>query len=256
MALAWVLFAGSHLVLSSSPLRDRLSERFGEPPFVAVYAVIAATTASIVAVTAALVGSDGSAPPLWLANDIVRWIAWVLAALGAIVMVNGLIGYPTSPVATASARRRDGAAFASPVRRRLVNHPFFAGLAMLSAAHLAFASTLASATFFLGFVALCLAGIALQDRKLRHRYGAAYRKAYERGWSMPSTREIVATGLATALLALLHPLWAASNGGAFMGLVVVGGSLAVASRLKPHWRKRESSAASTRSDDGSLSAVD
>ncbi len=233
---AWVLFAGTHLLLSSTRLRQTLVARLGERGFVVAYAAIAAATASLVALAVALVGERGVAMPDIAGEAPVRAAAGVVAFIGAAVMSGGLLGYSASPMATLARRRRAPAATAPERKPRQpqLRHPFFTGLAVFAGAHILLAPTLAAAAYFAGFVVLSLAGIVAQDRKLERRHGSYYRDFYAgespAGRGVP-WRALLGAGTGAALLGALHPLWAAYNGAGFMLLIVAGGSAAVALQL-------------------------
>ncbi|MEO0997719.1 MAG: NnrU family protein, partial [Pseudomonadota bacterium] len=243
-AAAWVQIAGTHLLLSSTRLRQTLATKLGERGFVIAYATIAATTASLVALAVAVVGDRGAAMPGIAGNALVRIAAGIVAFAGAAILSGGLLGYSASPMATLARRRRFGAAgpagneSSAKPPRPLLRHPFFAGLALFAGAHVVMAATLASAAYFAGFAVLALAGIVLQDRKLERRHGSEYRDFYANrapgvsssGGGVP-WRALFGAGAGAALLAVLHPLWAAHNGAWFMLLIVAGGSIAVARQL-------------------------
>lgn len=249
--VAWLLFGGTHLLLSSSPLRAAISNRLGANGFVVAYTTVAAVTLTLLIVTVARFGGDGSAGLNFAAEPAARWILSAISLAGAVLMVGGLIDYGHSPMAELARRRRapDGAAD-KPLRppaafARITRHPFFVGLALLMGAHALLAQTAAGALYFAGFSVLALIGIPLQDRKLLAQHGDIYRDYLRQSSLVPSTsaRGPTAKGgrawpvalgaIAGALvLALLHPLWRLGHGAPFATVVLVGGLFAVWMQLR------------------------
>lgn len=249
---AWLLFGGTHVLLGSPPLRDALARRLGERAFVAVYALIASVSLALLAAAVARFGGDGAAGLRLAAVPAARWALGAMALLGAALAIAGLVNYMRSPMAVL-ARRQGSAAGEGIVLRppagveRITRHPFFVGLALLMGAHALLVSTLAGAVFFAGFAALALAGIPMQDRKLRARHGEVYGAYLAATSAVPfaaahaasadaskrSWWPLVAAAIGGAvLLAALHPLWRLGHGAPFAVLAIVGGLYAVARQLR------------------------
>jgi len=104
-------------------------------------------------------------------------------------------------------------------------------------AHTLLAQTLAGAVYFAGFVVLAIAGIPLQDRKLRKRWKNTYAE-FENSTSIvpftPSQQSMssdkiewkpwVLAVLATILLlGVMHPIWMIANGGTFAVFILMFG---------------------------------
>jgi uncharacterized membrane protein len=99
----------------------------------------------------------------------VRWTLLGVIGAGLTMMIPALIAYPSLPTAL----------FGQPIRsargiERITRHPFFAGTALMAAAHALLATHLVGTVFFAGLLALATAGAWHQDRKLLARRGAAY----------------------------------------------------------------------------------
>ena len=239
LALAWLLFGGSHLLLSTPWVSARISHRLGRNGFVPLYASVATLSLLILGIAQMVFGGDGPAGPGLGRYPVTFWPLTGLAFLSAALMIAGLWRYPRSAMAQL-ARRKGGSL--SPPRGpfRLSRHPFFIGLAGLMVAHAFLAQTLTSALFFAGFVLLSMLGLILQDRKLRQRHGTAYRD-YEAATAVLPTPDtntlnvavlssravLLPLGLAV-LLALLHtPLWYPTNGAALAILIALFGNGAI-----------------------------
>lgn len=249
---AWLLFGGSHLLLSWPWLRTRLSNRLDEPRFLVVYTLIAALGLTLLAITVARYGGDGRRGLDLATAPAARWSLGAVALIGAALVTAGLRNYSRSPMAVLA--RRLGAP--NEVRRkplraptgveRITRHPFFVGIALLMGAHVLLASTLAGAVFFAGFTLLALVGIPMQDRKLRARHGDVYGAYLEASSAVPfaaarlrldgASRRVWpvlgASAAGAVLLAALHPMWRVGNGALFVALVNIGGLYAVAKQFR------------------------
>lgn len=241
MLFAWLLFAGTHLLLGMPPLRTRLAARWGEQAFVAIFSAVAALGLAVLAGVTALMGGDGP-PGLALGRwPLVRLLLASLAFAGLVLAVAGLVNYPRSPMALFRTKLHPPSGI-----ERISRHAFFVGLAVFATAHALLAATLAMAVHFFGFAALALAGAVLQDRKLLAKHGEAY-ASYLRATSLVPfvallrgrqslrvedrlpVRMAICAAIALALWAA-HPLWSAFHGAAFAGLMAVGGLFVAARR--------------------------
>ena len=249
---AWLLFGGSHLLLSAPPLRTPLSNRLGATRFVAVYTLVAALTMTLLIAAVARYGGAGRPGPNLSEIALFRWLLGALAAGGAMLAVAGIANYPNSAIAVLARRYRANDAEkrkplpAPAVIERVTRHPFFVGLAVLMTAHALLASTLAAAIYFAGFAALALVGIPMQDRKLHQRHGGLYGDYLSNSSAIPfaafkpssgpaakPVRLVLITAVVGAgALAALHPLWRLGNGAPFAVLVLCGGLYAVVKQLR------------------------
>jgi uncharacterized membrane protein len=248
----WLLFGGSHLLLSAPPLRSLLSKRLGQRPFVLFYTLIAAVSLSLLIVAVVRYGGDGVPGPNLADLPAARWTLGGIALIGAVLMIAGLLNYPRSPMSVLARRGRatnneESKPLPTPgAVERITRHPFFVGLALLMGAHTLLASTLAGTVYFFGFVVLSLIGIPMQDRKLHLRHGDLYGDYLSNSSAMPfaavrRSSEIVkgrvwpifAASIAGAtMLAVLHPLWRLGHGAPFAALVLIGGLYGVAKQLR------------------------
>lgn len=249
---AWILFSGSHLLLSTPALREPVANRLGQHRFLLFYALITTTSLGLLIAAVARYGGDGL-PGANLGTVLVaRWALGTVALLGALLLVAGMVNYPRSPMAVLARRWRASNETkgkplpARAVVERITRHPFFVGLAILMAAHALLASTLAGAVFFSGFVVMVLIGIPMQDRKLLERHGNTYGAYLSDTSAVPfaamsgssghvsqrvwSTIAIAVAG--TAVLAALHPFWQLGHGAPFAAIVLIGGLAGVVKQLR------------------------
>ena len=252
--LGWVLFGGSHLLLSHHWFRQRLVRGLGEKRFVLMYTGVSIVTVLTLALLVSKFGKLGPAGPDWGAVPFGPQVLGVLAFGGAVLAVAGLANYIDSAVAVLSRRRRHGTGNRAPDKRLLVKpldticrHPFFVGFAIVTGAHALLASHLAGTVFFAGCVVLSLAGIPLQDRKLARRHPVAYREFLARTSPWPFLARtyqvnrqanlsigpllLRATVLA-AVAAACHMVWAFGYGAGFLVVLAIGAALAVFRQIR------------------------
>ncbi len=239
---AWLLCGGTHLALGSPPLRNMLVRRLGDRRFAAVYTLVAAASFTLLAAIVAYVGGDGA--PGWRFGRMpaAQGVLGGVALLGTALVAAGFMSYFQSPMAVLRRKSRSGSIEQGFKLRapsgveRITRHPFFAGMSLLMGAHALMADTLAGVTFFMGFVVLSLAGMPLQDRKLREQHGNVYEAymtetaavpfASHRSFSGVSTwnwLQFLAPASVAGLLAALHPVWSIAHGAPFVMLLVAGG---------------------------------
>ncbi len=251
--LAWLLFGGSHLVLSSSGLRDRFAVGFGQYGFVIFYTVLSFFALLVLGFVQAAYGAAGAVGPGLARLPIASLVLTVVSTAGCLLMIFGFLHFGRSGMAQLSAASRSTG---PPARSslppptgifRVSRHPFFVGLGLLMSAHAALATTLASSVFFAGFAILAVVGILLLDRKLKHRHGGIYEEymasapliavpksvCKPRNFSVRVWRTILGVVAITLLAYLMHSsVWMPTNGGAFAFLMAMGGVGAVVGQVR------------------------
>ena len=181
VVLAWLLFGGSHLALSSSGLRDRSAERFGRYGFVIFYTALSVATLFVLGIVQVGFGASGAPGPDLGRHPASGFVLTTVSAVGCFLMVFGFLQFGRSGMAQLSAASRSTVQTAEPRLPtatgvfKVSRHPFFMGLGLLMAAHAAMATTRASLVFFAGFAILAAVGTWLLDRKLTYRHGKVYR---------------------------------------------------------------------------------
>ena len=242
VALLWLLFGGTHVLLTTRALRSALVATLGEPGFRALYSAIAVATFTVLVRGYAAHRTHG-APGL----DLGRYAALrpvLMAIVVAGVTLMFVMDYAKSPTAL----------FDQPIRtprgaERITRHPFFAGVALLALAHAWLATRLAGTVFFAGLAALAIGGAWHQDRKLLARRGAPYRDYLAATSAVPFAaivdgrqpfrpREIALRGVLTGLgiaivLRAIHGAILSHDGAWLVAAVVVG---AAVSTLRA-WRR-------------------
>ncbi|MBI3042249.1 MAG: NnrU protein [Betaproteobacteria bacterium] len=160
IALWLVLFAGTHLVLSSLAVRARLVAGLGEKPFLGLYSLVALAT--FIPLVSVYFDHRHGGGPLWniVALPGMRPLAMLLAALGIALVAAGVL--QPSP-ALAGMRK----AAASRGLTRITRHPLFMGIALWALSHLLLNGFVNDVLFFGGLLAFSLVGAAHQDARKR-----------------------------------------------------------------------------------------
>lgn len=162
----WLIFGGSHIVMSSAQWRPKLVARFGERGFLGIYSVVALVTFFLLARSYAHYKHAGF--QLWhtfggnLLYLLVRDLNVALMALAFILLVSGLVARPPSSMMPA-------AGVPQPYGiTRITRHPTFAAFWLFGIAHCLVNGSLADLTFFGGLSVFSWLGAAHQDsRKVR-----------------------------------------------------------------------------------------
>jgi len=160
IAALWVLFAATHMALSSQRFRPRLVARLGARGFQGVYSLVA--LAIFVPLVATYYAHKHTGPYLWTLSQLpgVRWLGYALMGAALVLVVAGLV--QPSPAGMVPARPEvRGVA-------RITRHPVLMGFGLWGLAHLLLATVHASElAFFSGFAIFAVVGCEHQDaRKL------------------------------------------------------------------------------------------
>jgi uncharacterized membrane protein len=169
VALLWGLFAGTHMALTSNPLRGALVARLGERGFDILFSLVASISFALLVFYYAAHRFEGAAG---LAIGHAGALSWVLLAsiAGGFALASGaLVSYPRSPYALFN----EGTAAASGPRgiERVTRHGFLVGVILVAVPHVLLATRLVGTVFTAGFVVLAALGAWHQDRKLVARRG-------------------------------------------------------------------------------------
>ncbi len=190
IAALWLAFAATHVGLSSLRVRPRLVERLGEGPFLGLYSLVAFAT--FVPLVWIYVQNRHAGPLLWsfVAGPALGWAIYVLMGAAFVLMTVGLA--QPSPVVV-------GGPGDVTVRgvHRLTRHPFFMGVGLFGALHLALLPAVfaSDAVFFAGFPLFTLLGSAHQDRRKLATAGAGFQAWHAATPFLPFTGRETLRGL-------------------------------------------------------------
>lgn len=154
------MFAGTHLVLSSLPVRGKLVARLGEKGFVRLYSLVAFAT--FIPLVWVYFGNRHAGGVIWnlAAAPGVRPLAAALAVLAIALIVGGVLHPSPALVGMKQAWGARGLT-------RITRHPLFMGFALWALSHLLLNGFLTDVLFFGGMLAFSLAGAAHQDARKR-----------------------------------------------------------------------------------------
>ena len=167
----WVLFAASHVAITSGPVRTRLVDAMGLGRYLSLFSVVA--LAIFVPLAGYYFGHRHEGPLLW-AVPITEPVGWLLYAGNTIAFVLMAGGFLTpSPVIP-------GAPYSRPRGAHCITrHGVFMGLGLWGLMHLVPNGFTTDVVFFGGFVLLALAGCWHQDRRKLASGDARFREFYE-----------------------------------------------------------------------------
>jgi uncharacterized membrane protein len=216
IALWAALFIGTHLVISSSPVRSRLVAAVGDQPYRAIYSIVSFGT--LVPLIIVFAHHKHSGPLLWyLRSDAaIRGIVFASMLIAFVLLVSGLV--TPSPASIGAP--------AGPVRPprgllKVTRHPSLVGFALFGFAHMLVNGWLGDVIFFGTFPVLGIFGGRHQDTRKLNQLGGPYREfmamtsffpgaaliSGRQKWEsndMPWLALAVGAGL-TIVVVLLHP---------------------------------------------------
>jgi uncharacterized membrane protein len=172
LLLWWGLFAGSHLVLSSSRVRPKLVTRLGLRPFWGLYSLVAFVT--LIPLVGYYFHHKHAGPQLWTVLGPylpVRDLNVLFMALAFVLLIGGLVARPPSGLLASGVPEPYGLT-------RITRHPVFAAFFLFGLSHCLVNGTIGGLIFFGGFAVFSWVGAWHQDtRKVREVPGYAEFKA-------------------------------------------------------------------------------
>ena len=162
--LAGLVFAGGHVVVSSTPLRPALVRVLGERPFLVLYSLLS------IALLVWMVRAYGAAPYIeyWAAATGHRHLAMSFMFVACLFVVAGLS--PSSPTAVLAAAPPPAPSGIVKVTR----HPVMWGVGLWGLAHMVANGDAASLLFFGWLTGLALLGTVFIERKKKAALGAEW----------------------------------------------------------------------------------
>lgn len=158
LAGLWILFAATHMGLSSGRMRTALVSRLGEGPFLGLYSVVA--LALFIPLVSSYFADKHAGSLLWVGGTgpLLRWCMYAGMGLALTLVVGGIL--TPSPASMGSTK--------GDVRGvlRITRHPLFMGIGALGLLHLFVARVnLSELIFFGGLVGFSIIGSWHQDRR-------------------------------------------------------------------------------------------
>ena len=177
LLLASVLFFGTHLGISSTPLRGLLLKAIGERGYLGLYSLLAAITLGFMIYAYAHVGHGDF---IWLPNVAEHAITKAIMPFAFILLVSGLMA--KNPTAVMS-----DAAVEAPLAGilKITRHPVQWAILLWAVGHIISNGDQASITFFGTFALLAAVGMAAIDARRRFREEPAWQRFYATTGSVP-----------------------------------------------------------------------
>jgi uncharacterized membrane protein len=155
--LLWLGFAGTHLTLSSVPVRKRIVDGIGESAFRGLYSLIA--FAFFVPLVWTYFANKHTGPWLWQLppGPLLRWGIYLGMGLALVLLVASLLNPSPASVVPGDATPRG--AF------RITRHPLLMSLGIFGLVHLLPNGSATDVAFFLGFPVFAVVGAWHQDQR-------------------------------------------------------------------------------------------
>jgi uncharacterized membrane protein len=187
IVLLWLGFAGSHLLLSSVPVRRRLVARMGEQPFRGLYSLVA--FAFFIPLVVTYFTHKHAGPVLWMLphGPVLTTTVYVVMGFAFVLIAAGLMQPSPAFVVPGDATPR--------AVHRITRHPVMMGLALIGLAHLLPNGGATDVAFFGGLVLFALIGSAHQDRRKLASGDERFRRFYEATPFFPFTGRAAPGGL-------------------------------------------------------------
>ena len=169
LIVAALVFVGSHIVLSGTPLRSFLARRLTESGYLGLFSVIAAVTV----VWLAWAYAEAPREELWYGAPWLKILTWVVMIPAVFFFV---LGFSTPNPTAVQAERLFAEADAVQGVLRITRHPVMWGLGLWGVAHMIANGDLASLIFFGSLTLLAFAGAASQQGRKRLLLDASWDK--------------------------------------------------------------------------------
>lgn len=171
------LFLGTHLGVSSTPLRGFLIKAMGERAYVGLYSIVAIVT--LVLFVRAYIHTPHTAF-IWLPNMALHAFTKAIVPLGFILLVAGLMAKNPTAVMSDEAVQAPLAGIL-----KITRHPVQWAILLWAVGHLVSNGDMASITFFGTFALLSAVGMAGMDARRRFRDEPAWRDFYATTSAIP-----------------------------------------------------------------------
>ena len=187
----WILFAATHMGLSSRTLRPRAVAALGARGFAGAYSLIALVVFS--ALVWFYITHRHAGAQLWSPSPsrVGLWAIYALQAVAWSLVVAGVMTPSPAAFGAPDAAQPKGARGVHLITR----HPVFMGAGLFGALHLCVMGFASDIAFWAGFPLFALIGCAHQDRRKLAIEGPAYRAWHERTPFLPFSGRETLRGL-------------------------------------------------------------
>jgi uncharacterized membrane protein len=168
LVAAAAVFLLIHLLVSGTPLRDAITARIGQGPYMGLFSLASVVVLVWMAMAYGHAQQSGADPVYWTATPVTKWIQLVVTFVAFMLIVPGLV--TPNPTAVRMENQLDKPDAVRGVIR-ITRHPFLWGVAIWAAGHLMVRGDLASLIFFGSLLALAVFGTLSIDAKRRRALG-------------------------------------------------------------------------------------
>ena len=175
--LASILFLGTHLGVSSTPIRGMLVKGMGERPYIGVYSVLAAITLGFMIYAYVHVPHDDF---VWVPGIAEHAITKALMPFAFILLVAGLMAKNPTAVMSDDAVNQPLAGIL-----KITRHPVQWAILLWGIGHVVANGDMASILFFGTFALLSAIGMAAMDARRRSREEPAWEQFYASTGNVP-----------------------------------------------------------------------
>jgi uncharacterized membrane protein len=171
LVLAAAFFLAIHLLVSGTRVRDALTGRIGQGPYMGLFSLASIAGLAWLGFAFAAARRAGGSDVFWTVTPATRWVQLLLQLTAMLLIVPGL----TTPNPTSV--RQEGALERPDVVKgmlRITRHPFLWGVAIWAFGHLLVNGDAASLVLFGSLLALALFGTSSIDGKRRRALGPTW----------------------------------------------------------------------------------
>jgi uncharacterized membrane protein len=168
LALAAAAFLLIHLLISGTPVRDKVVAAIGRGPYMGLFSILSAACLVWLGISFGASRSEPSNTAYWTATPVTRDIQLVLQFIAVMLVVVGLT--TPNPTSVAQERVLDRPDAANGVLT-ITRHPFLWGVALWALGHLVVNGNIAAMILFGSMLVLALAGTASIDAKRKRALG-------------------------------------------------------------------------------------
>ncbi len=156
----WVAFGGTHYLLSSIPVRQRIIERVGAGPFQGIYSLVAFAT--FIPLNVVYWGDTHGGAWLWDLRSVpaVRTLTIVLSYASWVLIAAAILQPSPASIAASGAKQARGLS-------RITRHGMFVGVVIWAFVHVLVNGFAADIAYFGGFVIYSIIGMMHQDARKR-----------------------------------------------------------------------------------------
>jgi uncharacterized membrane protein len=168
---AAVVFLAIHFLVSGTRLRDVITGRIGEGPYMGLFAL--ASVAALVWLGFAYAHAHGGPGDTvyWSATPATKWVQLAVTFVAFLLIVPGLL--TPNPTSVRQEGVLDKGAPTTGILR-VTRHPFLMGVALWAAGHILVNGDIASLVLFGTLLALGVVGAASIDAKRERKLGPAW----------------------------------------------------------------------------------